>query len=257
MMNLATEFPPATRGTVVVWGLLAAYPFGGMTWQVLHHLAGLRALGFDVWYVEDSDRYVYDPETYCLTSDYVPNLKYLEDLMRRLQMEDRWVFRPTGSYEVCHGALDITGLEKLYREAEAVLNLSGAQELRDEHLESRCLVFIETDPVANQVAVSQGDKRLISELEKYDFLFTYGENLGAHDCRVPVERFKWYPTRPPVYTDWWAPPGPLPSGAAFTTISNWTHTGKDIAWDGESWAWRKDVEFKRFINVAAARGQPL
>jgi hypothetical protein len=60
-MNLATEFPPATRGTVVVWGLLAAYPFGGMTWQVLHHLAGLRALGFDVWYVEDSDRYVYDP----------------------------------------------------------------------------------------------------------------------------------------------------------------------------------------------------
>ena len=43
------------RGTVVVWGLLANSPFGGMTWQVLHHLEGFRRLGFDVWYVEDSD----------------------------------------------------------------------------------------------------------------------------------------------------------------------------------------------------------
>jgi len=24
-----------------------------MTWQVLHHLAGFRSLGFDVWYVDD------------------------------------------------------------------------------------------------------------------------------------------------------------------------------------------------------------
>src|SRR4051794_29685686 len=38
------DYPPAARGEVVVWGLLASYPFGGMTWQVLHHLAGLRRL---------------------------------------------------------------------------------------------------------------------------------------------------------------------------------------------------------------------
>ena len=34
--------------------------FGGMVWQVLHYLVPLRRLGFDVWYVEDSDELVYD-----------------------------------------------------------------------------------------------------------------------------------------------------------------------------------------------------
>jgi hypothetical protein len=54
-MHLARGYPPATPGKTVVWGRLASRPFGGMTWQVLHHLAGVRRLGFDVWYVEDSD----------------------------------------------------------------------------------------------------------------------------------------------------------------------------------------------------------
>jgi hypothetical protein len=53
-MHLARGYPPATPGKIVVWGRLASRPFGGMTWQVLHHLAGVRRLGFDVWYVEDS-----------------------------------------------------------------------------------------------------------------------------------------------------------------------------------------------------------
>src|SRR5205823_203649 len=60
----ADTYPPATRGEVIVWGFLAAYPFGGMTWQVLQHLVGLRRLGFDVWYVEESDSPVYDASTY-------------------------------------------------------------------------------------------------------------------------------------------------------------------------------------------------
>jgi hypothetical protein len=39
-------------------------PFGGMIWQVLHYLLALRELGFDVWYVEDSDEYLFDPDSY-------------------------------------------------------------------------------------------------------------------------------------------------------------------------------------------------
>jgi hypothetical protein len=30
-MILSVDYPPATRGTVVVWGMLASFPFGGMT----------------------------------------------------------------------------------------------------------------------------------------------------------------------------------------------------------------------------------
>src|SRR5512141_2329790 len=79
---LATSYPPATRGRVVVWGLLASYPFGGMAWQVLHYISGLRRLGFDVWYVEDSEQWVYDIQTYCRTPEYEPNVEYLDRYMR-------------------------------------------------------------------------------------------------------------------------------------------------------------------------------
>ena len=51
-MILPRKYPPVTRGKIVVWGLLASAPFGGMIWQVFHHLVPLRRLGFDVWYVE-------------------------------------------------------------------------------------------------------------------------------------------------------------------------------------------------------------
>ena len=67
--ELRSNYPPATQGRVVVWGLLASYPFGGMTWRVLHYLAGLRRLGIDVWYVEDSERAVYSATTYRVTKD--------------------------------------------------------------------------------------------------------------------------------------------------------------------------------------------
>ena len=45
---------------MVVWGLMGSLPVGGMVWQVIHNLVPLRRLGFDVWYVEDSDRPMYD-----------------------------------------------------------------------------------------------------------------------------------------------------------------------------------------------------
>ena len=81
---------------------------------------------------------------------------------------------------------DIDGLATLYREANAVINLCGSHELRDEHDAIDCLVYLETDPVAKQIAVANGYKKTIAELERYKHLFTYAEILGADESR-PVE----------------------------------------------------------------------
>src|SRR4051812_42562922 len=56
-----TDHATAPRGRIVVFGILFWYPLAGVTFQFLHYLIGLRNLGYDVWYVEDSARYVYDP----------------------------------------------------------------------------------------------------------------------------------------------------------------------------------------------------
>jgi hypothetical protein len=247
-MLLAQNYPPATRGKIVLWGMLAHSPFGGMTWQVLHHLAGIRRLGFDVWYVEDADRPVFHPLTFCGTFDATANIAYLARHMESIGLGERWIFRTPGS-DTCSGAGDLAELAQLYRDADAVLNLCGAQELRPNHDHIRCLVYLETDPVANQIGVANGSRQTIETLAAYHVLFTYGENFGATDCGVPVARFCWQPTRPPVCVDWWATtalPGP---GAALTTVANWQHTGKDVVWQGETYHWSKHYEFLRFIDL--------
>jgi len=256
-MPLTTAYPPATRGRIVLWGLLASSPFGGMTWQVLHHLAGFRRLGFDVWYVEDSDRPVYDPVTYWPVADYTANVAYLAQQMAHIGLSDRWVFRPPGVYDQCCGARDMAGLHQLYREAEAAFNLCGAQELRLEHQHLPCRVYLETDPVANQIAVATGHQPTIEALAGHHYIFTYGENLGAPDCGVPLTQFQWYPTRPPVCLDWWPAATPLADDAALTTVANWRHTGKDIVWQGETYYWSKHYEFEKLLALPARAALPL
>ncbi len=256
-MFQALAYPPATRGTIVLWGLLASAPFGGMTWQVLHHLVGIRRLGFNVWYVEDSDRLVYDPTTYWPTTDYAPNVAYLAQQMARVGLGERWIFRPPAQDEMCCGARDRAGLRHLYREADAVLNLCGAQELRPEHQAIRCRVYVETDPVASQIGVALGHRPTIEALAAHHHLFTYGANLGAPDCGVPLLRFQWQPTRPPVCLDWWAPTVPPAAEAALTTVANWKHTGRDIVWQGETYYWSKHHEFLRFLDLPSRTSLPL
>jgi hypothetical protein len=248
------KYPPVTRGRLVVWGMMARSPFGGMIWQVLHYLIPLRQLGFDVWYVEDSDELAYDPVTFELTQDCATNVKRLREVMEGVGLGDRWVFRPPITNAYC-GAMDEAGVRELYATCDAAFNLCGAQEIRQRQQTVRCRVYIETDPVMNQVAIASGNQDLARQLDGYSFLFTYGENLGSDDCLVPISRYDWRRTRPPVHLDSWRTAGPPPRGSRLTSIANWKHSGKDIQWQGQTWKWSKHHNFLTFIDVP--RDAPL
>jgi hypothetical protein len=250
------RYPPASRGEIVVWGMLASAPYGGMTWQILHHLVGFRRLGFDVWYVEDSDRMLTDPVTYWPTMAYEPNVRHLATHMELVGLGDRWVFRPPGKEEHL-GALDGAGLQQLYRRADVVFNLCGAQELRDRHDDIGCIVLLETDPVMKQVGAAKRRPRVLAELERYAHLFTYGTNLYGADCTVPpVEEFVWKLSRPPVITAWWATDDSASSGV-LTTVTNWKHTDRDVEWEGARLRWSKHRQFGRFRDLPERAAAPL
>lgn len=255
--SLTRDYRPADRGRIVVWGYLASYPFGGMTWQVLHYLAGLRALGFDVWYVEDTDAEVRDPVTLWDSENYQPNVDYLQTQMTSIGLPNRWIFRPPSTHDVCLGATDFDGLAALYRDADAVINLCGSHELRARHDEIDCLVYVETDPVPKQIAVANGDAGTLAELGRYRYLFTYGENLGSDDCPVPLEVFDWNFTRPPVIVDWWRSEIRPAPDAALSTVTSWTKTLNDVSWQGETWRWSKHLEFRRFRSLPEKTPVPL
>jgi hypothetical protein len=109
-------------------------------------------------------------------------------------------------------------------------------------------VYLETDPDLPQIEVAQGRKFTIDLLAAHTHHFTYGENFGAPDCKVPIERFDYHPTRPPVILDWWQTTS-APSLDAFTTVANWRQTDKDIEWNGRTLTWSKDVQFMRFLSL--------
>ena len=217
----------------------------------------MRRLGFDVWYVEDSDRPVLSYDKLCSTLEYAPNIAYLSRWMDNVGLGNRWIFRSPQDRESCYGATDLAGLMRLYEEADAVFNLCGAHYLRPEHSVIRCLVYLQTDPVGVQISVAQGNSWLAQQLNEYHYLFTYGENLGDPECFVPVEPHHWHPTRAPICIDWWVTSGSSPSRLKLTTVSNWKDLGKDIVWQGETYYWRKDYEFRRFKTLPLRSALPL
>jgi hypothetical protein len=116
---------------------------------------------------------------------------------------------------------------------------------------------VESDPFAVQIKVAQGDEATLAALDAHDIHFSFGENLGAPDCTVPVERYRWLPTRQPVVMDLWENPFPAASTAPYTTITTWHNKGKSIVYKGEKFYWTKDREFMRFIDLPKRRQVPF
>jgi hypothetical protein len=242
--------PDRTTGPrVVVLGIAAQYPLAGVTWQAIHYLVGLRALGCDVFYVEDSGAPPYDPASGGIGTSADANVAFLADVMQRYGFADRWAYWDALA-DRWHGR-DVAGVHELYRSADAIFNLCGATSPRDEHRQGARLCYVETDPIYEQMRVANGEDDSIGFLAAHDVLFTYGELLGTPSCSVPVERFRWIPTRPPVVLDLWRPGG---EGRAFASVATWENKGKNVVFRGETYYWSKHVNFLRMIDVPRASG---
>jgi hypothetical protein len=244
----------AARGAVVVFGIAFLYPLAGVTWQVLHYLVGLRRLGWDPYYVEDSGRWVYDPARGDFTPDPARNVAAVVPALQAHGFGHRWACRARALDGRCYG-LSESRLRALYRDAVATFNVTGAQEVHEEHRVCRRRIYVETDPVAAQLGVADGEAKIVEQLAAHDRLFTFGENFGRPDCGVPLERFTWLPTRQPVVLDFWPPARPGP-GAPYTTVATWRHQ-KDRVYRGETYHWSKEREFLKILDLPRRCPAPI
>ena len=240
-----------SKGKIIVFGILFWYPLAGVTYQFLHYLMGLRQLGYDPYYVEDSGRYIYDPDLNDLSPDADKNIAAVVPALEAHGFANRWAFRGKYPGGKCYGMTEEQILA-LYREADAFLNITGAQELREEHLQIPRRIYVETDPVASQIRVANGHAEQTAALDAHDTYFSFGENFGAPDCRVPVVRYDWQPTRQPVVLDLWSNSVDT-TGAPYTTIATWRNDGKDIEYAGETYYWSKHREFLKIIDLPRRR----
>jgi hypothetical protein len=244
------------KGKIIVFGILFWYPLAGVTYQFLHFLIGLRRLGYDPYYLEDSGRWVYDPDIGYLSPDASKNVAAVAPVLKDYGFAGRWGFHGNYPGGQCFGMTE-KQIERLYREADGFLNVTGAQEIRQEQMACPKRIYVETDPVVSQIKVAQGDEPTMASLDAHNFHFSYGGNFGAPDCLLPIKRYSWKLTRQPVVLDLWDNPISKLNGAAYNTIATWQNKGRDIVFNGKKYYWSKDREFRKVLKLPVKREVPF
>jgi hypothetical protein len=225
---------------VVFAGIIARYPFGGVTWCSLMYLLGLRALGHDVLYVEDTGECIYDPERNALSPDPSYGTRYIHDALEPFGLGSHWCFvNYDGTYHGCRRE----SVREYCSDADLFVNLSGGSWFwRDEYARIPRRVFVDSDPVFTQLAIAKGERWYVDFFRGFHRLFTFGANIGTPESDVPTGEFTWHRTWQPVVCSLWHTDDP-PKRDRFTTVMTWkTSSFTDV--DGN-----KDREFMRFIDL--------
>jgi hypothetical protein len=232
-----------------------------MAWEVLHYLAGFRRLGHDVYYVEDTESWPYDPEQDASSPDCRHAVNYIAKVMDWADFADRWAYRAAEPEERFYG-LSESQFSRVLERADVLINWGASTRLREPHLLVPVRVLLQTDPGGDEILAAKGDPATIEMLSAHTHFFNWAENLGAPDCVLPTGLFAYRPTRMPVVLDWFTPPASLfsnggrPRPLRFTTVANWQQPG-EIEWNGEVYSWSKHQQFLRFIDLPRRTGQPI
>jgi hypothetical protein len=238
---------------VVVLGLMGQYPMGGMAWQVIHHVLGFRRLGCQAFYVENSGAPPYSPRLGSVARDARENVRFLSTTFRRFDLDEAWGYYD--SLEDRWHGLDRARVAELLEHAELVVNLCGASRPDPNARRKGCLVYVETDPVLEQVKLARGDPDARAFVRSHDVCFTYGWNVGEPGCKVPTGGVAWRKTHPPVLVDLWKSP-PHPRGI-WRTIATYRNSGKDVVIDGETYFWSKHPNFDRVMDLPSRTRQRI
>lgn len=229
-------------------GFMGGMPIAGVIWQHVHYVVGLQRLGHQVYYIEDSARLPYNPETFEVNEEFDYAANILGRLAREFDFEDRWAYCARYLKKNPTAGLSLEKIRQLYREADAILNICGTQEFNEDLLKSSRIIYVESDPGVEQIKIDNGAGPTTQYLRRHHALFTFGENVGTKTFPVPLHGFKWNATRQPIVTDLWKTKRAPKRAALFTSIANWSTSGlKDITWRNKKYLWSKSREFLRFV----------
>jgi len=218
---------------------------GGVAWDYVQYVIGLRLLGHDVYYFEDSGEWPYNLDGGETGNDWVArtpckNLEHLSRIMKRFGLEERWAYRfPTEN--TWHGISDLKRREVLAT-ADLLINVSGTIEHPDHYRSVPRMAYIDSDPLFTQVKHLQKAPEFSSRVDVHDVHYSFGESFSD---AMPVTGHHWLPTRHPMVLDEW--PANAPFREVYSTVMNWT-SYKPIVHNGRSYG-QKDVEFRKFLHL--------
>ncbi len=225
---------------IIVSGQIAQYPLGGVTWFYLQYVVGLARLGHDVYYIEDSGQWPYNPSAQELLEGCDFNVAYLAGVMSRFDLAEKWAY--CFPWQSQWFGLSEPTRREVITSADLLVNVSGTLERPQKYREVRRMAYIDTDPVFTHVKLARGQGDFRKMVDAHDVQFSYGESPAS---LVPDTGHRWRPTRVPVVISEWQTG--MSRRDVFTTIMNWT-SHNSVTYNGQTYG-QKDVEFRRFIDL--------
>src|SRR5688572_27003995 len=230
---------------VIVTGLMAQHPLGGLTWHYAQYVAGLARLGHEVYYIEDTGMWPYALDGGASGTDFIvdngrANARYMSEVMPRFGAGDRWSYNCVIDNR-WFGLSDAVRGEAI-RTAELLISVSAPVYRPHDYEHIPYRAFIDTDPVFTQIKLARGQEDFRQALTVYNRHFSFGESLSS---RVPVTGHIWHPTRQPVVLSEWQPS--QSARDVFTTVMNWDSYNR-VKYQEATFG-QKDIEFLHFLDL--------
>lgn len=214
---------------------------GGMQWLNLHYVAGLRALGFEVFWLD-----VLGPPKKATDHSPAEMVKAFQSQCEQFGLGEHW--------GVVYDNREVFGMtERLLHsvcgDSALLINLCGA--LKDDELLRRVKrrAYFDLDPGFTQIWAHEWDM----DLSKHNLFFTVGLNIGQPGFPIPLRGIEWHTFMPPVALEYW-PAQTDATAANFTTVGQWR--GQYAVWNGEMYGPKSD-EFLRFVELPRKTTQPI
>jgi hypothetical protein len=239
------------RLRIVVCGYIGLFPAGGAVWDYIQYPLGLRRLGHDVYYIEDTGNWPeYVPEGVAADGRY--NIAHLERVMNEFGLGDRWAYLDPVSGNWF--GMPTAKVDQVRRNADLLVSISCSAAMGADWSSIPVRAVIDSDPMFTQIQAqggsgfTQGSGGLGESLRRYTHHFTFGECVGLPRCQIPDDGFDWQATRQPIVLDHWDS-DPASESNPFSTVMNWT-AGAPLLWDGREWG-QKDREFPLVESLPA------
>jgi hypothetical protein len=235
---------------IIVAGTIGRSVTGGQAWANLHYLLGLRALGHDVYYLEDVGQWseTYDWQNQCNTAslDYPAN--YIDSALAAHGFGDKWIYRTSDDSR----GMSLGRFYELCEDADLLL-IRGVPMLvwRSEYDAPGKRAFIDVDPGFTQIRLANQEPACVETFARCENLFTYGIRIGRSDCPIPSVGRVWHATFPPIDLDAW-PALPLCKGAPLTMIVRWRGV-HDVQYNGVQYG-QREKEFPKFLDLPRETG---
>jgi hypothetical protein len=216
----AINFGAETKPIIVVLGYIIKGPISGNTWCNLQYILGLRKLGFDVYFVEDSGNShwcCYDPQRHVTDSNPNYGLKFAKKIFDHFSLSDKWAYYDYHSsswYGPCS-----ENILRICETADLLIHIAGSNPLRSWHMNIAQRIFIDQDPAFTQIK-NLTNRTFNENVMLHTGFFSFGENIKTGHSRIPSDGISWNTTRQPVVLTE-AIVGQDTRRGKFTTVMHW------------------------------------